>query len=282
MLFSCTHLHPRGTTTVQTYAKYRPYPNALAHFAHLLVKKGNIPIMELMDSPGCTSPSCRIFKMFGNVGCGNAWKNPNRKIGVAAGKILDFSENMSTDDVGLTFRTSYRFSGITETTSRQTLLPASFVLSNPKTHLHYATMLWLDPEFWCRLGHGHIGNLPQILNMYLVYIHIYIYVIMDRYKTHQTHIHLSHPSWHLKISLCCNVLSIHIKQCATSGFHCASRCHSFFPFDSWSNKRSTHRQSWAEQPCDSTTSTGNHSPQKKFMKYTKVILSKSIKKLVWI
>ena len=100
-------------------------------------------------------------------------KNPNRKIGVAAGKILDFSENMSTDDVGLTFRTSYRFSGITETTSRQTLLPASSYFQ-PKTHLHYATMLWLDPEFWCRLGHGHIGNLPQILNMYLVYIHIYM------------------------------------------------------------------------------------------------------------
>ena len=40
-------------------------------------------------------------------------KNPNRKIRVAAGKILDFLENMS-DDFGLKFRTSNRFSGSTK------------------------------------------------------------------------------------------------------------------------------------------------------------------------
>ena len=152
-----------------------------------------------------------------------------------------------SDDVGLTFRTSYRFSGITETTSRQIL-----------------------PEFWCRLGHGHIGNLPQNLNMYLVYIHIYIYiyVIMDRYKTHQTQIHVSHPSWHLKYHYAATVYQYILSNVLPVDSNEPRGCHSFFPSTVWSNKRSTHRQSWAEQPCDSTPSAGTHNPQKKFMKYT--------------
>lgn len=102
MLFSCTHLHPRGTTTVQTYAKYLPYPNGTCPFCPSVGQKGEYSNHGAYGLTGLYKSQLQNIQMLVMLGV-ERLKNPNRKIGVAAGKILDFSENMSTDDVGLTF-----------------------------------------------------------------------------------------------------------------------------------------------------------------------------------